>query len=327
MFTFFLVTFFLGLCEYSSASRQFLKLEKFQQERPVIGIVTVPGQKESFTDLGKTQYIFEMNEVFMSKQDIDSVFIPYNINDKDLYEVLQKINGVFFTGGDVDLYDEKTGELHIYTITSQKIFHYALNQTDNGDYYPIIGICQGIELLHIIVANNTQALGWSKYENKRANTQINHHLFNSSRLLQSLTSEVLHTIQQRDILYHLHHRGIPVKDYERFEKLADFFHILSTNIFEDQEIVSTAEAKNYPIYVFQYHPEVVYEPTPDINSDKSRHSVTFAHQLTSFFKAELLKNNHRFESEEDIDQIRVRNGFKGKTSYVQDFANTFGFDY
>ena len=66
-----------------------------------------------------------MNEVFMSKQEIDSVFIPFNIKDNDLYEVLAKVNGVFFTGGSVDLYNETTGELHVYTLTSYKILQYA----------------------------------------------------------------------------------------------------------------------------------------------------------------------------------------------------------
>lgn len=68
--------------------------------------------------MGRPQFIFEMNEIFMSTLEVDSVYIPYNINENDLYVLLSKVNGIFFTGGSVDLYDEVSKELHPYTITS-----------------------------------------------------------------------------------------------------------------------------------------------------------------------------------------------------------------
>ena len=153
-----------------------------------------------------------MNEIFTRKAGIEAVAIPYNINDDDLYDLLDRINGVFFTGGSIDLYDGVTGELHPYTITSQKILDYALNHTDNGDYFPVLGICQGIELLHILVANDTRALGWSKYENKRTNTTFTHEAL-ESRLYQALSPEVLYAMANSEVMYHLHHRGIPVQYY------------------------------------------------------------------------------------------------------------------
>ena len=47
-----------------------------------------------------------MNEIFASKAGIEAVAIPYNINDEDLYDVLKRVNGIFFTGGGIDLYNE-----------------------------------------------------------------------------------------------------------------------------------------------------------------------------------------------------------------------------
>ena len=42
---------------------------------------------------------------------------------------------------------------------------------------------------------------------------------------------------------------------------------------------------------------------------------------------EMLKNNNRFDSEEQLDRIRVRNGYPGALSYLKDLAKTYGFDY
>ena len=102
--------------------------------------------------------------------------------------------------------------------------------------------------MHIVVANDTGALGWSTFENGLANTLFQVEKF-ESRLLSAFSHDVYDAMKHRDVLYHLHHRGIPVSFYEQYPKLADFFKIVSTNIFEGQEVVSTAEAHNYPIYV------------------------------------------------------------------------------
>lgn len=72
---------------------------------------------------------------------LSSVYLPYNISDADLYPLLDQLNGVFFTGGDLDLFDEQTGVLHPYAITGMKILDYAKKQKDSGDYFPILGVC------------------------------------------------------------------------------------------------------------------------------------------------------------------------------------------
>ena len=91
--------------------------------------------------VGHGHYITEMADIFMRGGGLTPVFIPYNISDGDLYPLLDQINGVYFTGGDLDLYNEISGEPHPYTITSMKILDYSMEHSDNGDYFPILGIC------------------------------------------------------------------------------------------------------------------------------------------------------------------------------------------
>jgi len=46
------------------------------------------------------------------------VVIPYNATDEYLESMLKMVNGVFFTGGDIDLYDPSTDKPHQYTATA-----------------------------------------------------------------------------------------------------------------------------------------------------------------------------------------------------------------
>ena len=91
-----------------------------------MGVVTIPGKEEFLPYTGKINYIFAMNELFLANASIDSVIIPYNSDDDYLYYLLNRVNGVFFTGGSLDLYDESTGELHSYSLTAKKILNYAM---------------------------------------------------------------------------------------------------------------------------------------------------------------------------------------------------------
>lgn len=91
-----------------------------------VGILTMPPLTNETHLVGHGHYITEMSEIFMRMGGIYPVYIPYNISDEDLYPLLDQINGVYFTGGDLDLYNEQTGELHPYTITSMKILNYTL---------------------------------------------------------------------------------------------------------------------------------------------------------------------------------------------------------
>ena len=136
-----------------------------------VGVLTLPTSKVDLPLMdGSPHYVSEMVDIFLRAGGVSPIAIPFNASDADLYHLLDSVNGVFFTGGSLDLSDPVTKKLHPYTITSQKILDYTMQKNDNGDYFPLFGVCQGIELLHILVANDTDALGWSEYENKNANT-------------------------------------------------------------------------------------------------------------------------------------------------------------
>jgi gamma-glutamyl-gamma-aminobutyrate hydrolase PuuD len=72
--------------------------------------------------------------------------------------LLDSLNGVLLTGGPVQQADPITHEPHVYVKTAQKIFDYAKREFDEGRYFPILGICQGFQII------NTLANGGDHYD-------------------------------------------------------------------------------------------------------------------------------------------------------------------
>ena len=85
--------------------------------------------------------------------------IPYDIQKDELLNVLDQINGIYFTGGGIDLIDKKTGKQHAYYKTAKTIYEYAKSVKDSrNEDFPILGICQGQQLLSMILSGDKDIL-------------------------------------------------------------------------------------------------------------------------------------------------------------------------
>ena len=84
----------------------------FQTTQPVIGIMSTP----VFYDVMKTEtfeyphFTWETNVHFIHYAGSWAVPIRYDLPDDELEELLNSVNGVFFTGGATPLIDNETGE-------------------------------------------------------------------------------------------------------------------------------------------------------------------------------------------------------------------------
>ncbi|TNV83488.1 hypothetical protein FGO68_gene1624 [Halteria grandinella] len=270
------------------------------------------------------------SDIFMRAGGLTAVYLPYNITDEDLYPLLDQINGVYFTGGDLDLYNPETGELHPYSVTGLKILNYAKQVKDSqAEHFPILGICQGLELLHILVANNTDALGWSTLENATVNTRfVDANPQKESRLYSLFPESALEAMETENILWHFHHRSVPVYNYLKYPQLREFFKILSVNLIDDQYIVASAEARDYPIYLTQFHPEVVMEPANDINAVRTPTTAQIAFSFANWLAVESAKSTHRWRDYEEMRGWMVKNGDpQGEIEFVKEMVKAYGFDY
>ena len=135
-------------------------------------------------------------------------------------------------------------------------------------------------------------------------------------------------METKDLLWHFHHRSVPLFYYIKYPKLQDFFRVLSVNEINGIYIVTSVEAKKYPIYLTQYQPEVVLDPTSDINAVRSPLNYRVAFSFANFFAEECAKSNHRFRDYATFEAYQVKNGDpKSRISFVVELVKAYGFDY
>jgi len=97
--------------------------DKFQQDQPVIGIVTLPFWSESMRspDFQYDHFSWEHNINFVQYAGSHAIPIRYDLPDEELYPLLNQINGVYFTGGGINNIHESE-----YYRTARKILNYSM---------------------------------------------------------------------------------------------------------------------------------------------------------------------------------------------------------
>lgn len=98
--------------------------EPIFEDRPVlIGILTQPKSGLNQNSFSGEQYILEVNRAFVETSGmVKAVPIKYDLAEDELYDILDKIDGVHLTGGGLDLYNFTTDQWHPYYITSKRIY-------------------------------------------------------------------------------------------------------------------------------------------------------------------------------------------------------------
>ena len=116
---------------------------------PTIGILTQPISKKLPEQTGN-QYIMHCNYLYMNIGGSNSVAIPYDIEPEALYALLDQINGVLLTGGNILMTAE-----HPYYLTTKRIYQYSIDKKDkHGEEFPILGTCQGFEVLALLASQD-----------------------------------------------------------------------------------------------------------------------------------------------------------------------------
>jgi hypothetical protein len=112
--------------DYFEHYEQLLDPSKFQDDQPVVGILTMePWDPRMRTeDFTHPHFVWEHNVNFIHYAGTWAVPIKFDISEEDLAALLPQINGVYFTGGATPLIDEE-GNQSIYYKTAKRIFEYS----------------------------------------------------------------------------------------------------------------------------------------------------------------------------------------------------------
>ncbi|KAG7956991.1 hypothetical protein I3843_11G152800 [Carya illinoinensis] len=218
--------------------------------RPVIGILSHPGDGASgrLSNATNASYIAASYVKFVESAGARVIPLIYNEPPEILFEKLDMVNGVLFTGGWA-----KTG---LYYEVVERIFKKILKKNDAGDHFPLYAICLGFELLTMIISKDQNILESFNATDQASTLQFMENTQIEGTVFQRFPPDLLKKLSTDCLVMQNHHYGISPERFEDNQNLASFFKILTTSADEDNKVyISTVHAHSYPVTAFQWHPE------------------------------------------------------------------------
>eukprot|EP01092_Planopodium_desertum_P009580 TRINITY_DN4136_c0_g1_i1.p1 TRINITY_DN4136_c0_g1~~TRINITY_DN4136_c0_g1_i1.p1 ORF type:complete len:322 (-),score=47.02 TRINITY_DN4136_c0_g1_i1:31-996(-) len=228
--------------------------------------------------------------------------IRYDYSQTELKSLFSQLNGLLFTGGGLDLALNTP-----YVQTANYLFNLAKNQSD---YFPVWGTCMGFQLLNILAAQDTGVLD-SGFDSEDISWALNlTSKAPSSRFFQGFPSNIVKILTTENVTMNFHHDAVTPATYSSTPSLNTFYDVLSTNLDrQGREFISTIEAKLYPIYGTQWHPErQQYEfNSEDVGLVHTYDSIQANQAAAEFFVNEAKKSPHSFADLDQLDKMLIYN--------------------
>jgi gamma-glutamyl hydrolase len=276
---------------------------KIQTNRPVIGVVPQSTRGTAFEKFGGPSYIAASYVKFLEASGARVVPIRTDLGEEKIKKLFQNMNGAIFPGGVASLLNSS------YANTSRIIFDLAKKTFDDGGYFPIMGMCLGHQLLATLANDLTTEI---RIRTDSVNLLAPLNLTNDyreSKLFRNIPDYLAKSANQTPITAHFHKYSLPSKLFQENRKLTDFFKVLTTNVDRKGiEFVSTLEAKKYPFYSTQWHPEkCAFEWALQKKTRHDSTAIELGQYMSNFFVSEARLSSHKFPSEKEIRKAVIYN--------------------
>jgi len=247
--------------------------------------------------------------------------IPLHYNDTaTLAKLAANLNGILFTGGGADI--SKGTALHA---AGRTLYDIAVKRNNAGDFVALWGVCMGFQFMSVLEADNDAVLegGFDSYNYP---IPLNFsRLAATSRLFSDASSSLITGFATQNITMNNHHFGVTSATYHSNARLSALYNVLSNNVDRNgREFVSTVEAKKYPFYGLQWHPEKnPWEWTVAENIPHSAIAVEATLYTSQFFINEARKSTSSFD-EATLNTLLIYNTnpvFTGKAG--DDFVQRY----
>lgn len=278
--------------------------------RPVIGILTLP--EPGCLHYGD-QVIATSNARWLQAGGARVVPIFYDSTPEQLDFVLNRVNGVFWTGGAVSFNphtESHTGTT--YLRTTEYILRHVMRENGRGNFYPLWGTCLGFERLLQLLAEDEEAAIVEEFdaENYPINLGFTDPAWHS-RLFRSMSDELFTEIASPlgRLAFNNHGLGVHPDAFQNSTLLSQHLSVLSVDLDRNgKPFVSTVEGKAWPLYATQWHPEKApWEWNPAWRIERSDLAIQLSNYFGRYFVNECKRNKNHFESLEVEDRMLLHN--------------------
>lgn len=151
----------------SLAALAALSLSSAQNNRPVIGILTLP----STSHAGMNSYFPASYVKWVESAGARVVPIFYDAPLETNAALLKSLNGALFTGGGASFFT-KSGELTQFAATAQLVFNESVAAASSGETWPLWGTCLGFELICTLASGPSQAILTTGWDSENYTTSV-----------------------------------------------------------------------------------------------------------------------------------------------------------
>lgn len=212
---------------------------------------------------------------------------------------IDKLNGVFYCGG------SGTGD---YDVFGKKVFEKVKSLNDQGVYLPVWGTCLGFEDLAMFVSDDADKV-LSDFNADDENYTLEFLVDPKNTKLFKPLQDDTRVFEKLSITYNHHSFGVSPDTFKTDKGLSDMF--IPTSISYDNDgvpFVASMEAKDYPFFGTQFHPEkaqFIFYPKTKI--DHSPSSIFYNRYFADFFINQCKLNNQTFGSFETEQTLITEN--------------------
>ncbi|KAI5645420.1 peptidase c26 domain-containing protein [Phthorimaea operculella] len=282
--------------------------------RPIIGVLA-----QEYDNALYPKYIPEKYTSYIAASYVKAIestgarVVPIKIGQNRSYyeDIMSKINGALFPGGDVQ-FNASNG----YADAGEHIFNIAMEMADTGDYFPVYGICLGFELLWAIAAGRGKQ---DVLSNCASSKSVPLHFtkdFKSSKVFNGTPQDMVELLATENVTVNSHHFCVEDRNVEN---LITDWHVTSHSRDENgKEFIATVEHRRYPIFGTQFHPEKpLFEWTNHLDIAHSTEARKASRYFLDFFVNECRKNFNSFNDPAEENKYLIYN-------YAPTYTGKFG---
>ena len=194
----------------------------------MIGILTQPFDNDLKGNPkleGYTSFIMDAYVKFIESSGARVVPIIYDKPIEENLKLLEKLNGVLYCGG--------ISEASHYIELGRAIFNKVKSLNDQGEYYPLWGICLGFQQLATFAGEfkaSRELL--TIHRSIHQNIVIDYEVDPKNTKMYGPLGDDASIFEEYAMTYNSHSWGIAPADFAKSEKLSSIFKITSTSVDE-----------------------------------------------------------------------------------------------